>query len=349
MNRSTYNLLRRTLVILGAAAGFATATNVIAQGTVTLSGGGGSCTYSGMSIQPNGNVSVTCSGSGGTPNPAGRAFFTLTAPSTIAANTVYNAGQFKVSRTESGGPAENVAFGYSVTGAGCTYASSGPFWLSPPGGAKPSEPLIVSTTGSGSCTVTLTVQEGHSGSNPLTLTIGTTTTPVDPGPVVNGCAAPAAGSQNRTDNIGILLRDGGGSSVDQLRMDSGTIAYYKVVAAPKPEQSVLIMFTQGQQPNSPASMLTEFSVSKCPGVIETNVPQCYYRSIAINSNALPIYTAPVAQYGWTSQAAIGDRGCYAPVGEQPYYINVRWTFATCVWGAGNCGTSMQWAPTGSNF
>jgi len=333
--------------VLGVVAGVATGTEVAAQGTVTLSSGG-SCTYSAMTIQPNGNVSVTCSGTTNPPpQTPGQAIFAISGVSQLNTGTAYNSGQFKVSRVDTGGPAENVAFGYTVTGTGCVFRSQGPFWLTPPSGSKPSQDLdIVTGAVSGSCTITLTIQEGHghNGTNPMSMTVGSS----GPGPIA-GCSAPAAGSVDRTNNIGILYRDGGGSSVDQLRMDSGTIAYYKVVGAPKPEQSVRVMFTQGQQPNTPPGVVTEISVSKCPGVIDTSIAECYYRSISINNNAIEMFTAPVPQYGWTSQEALAGRGCYTPVAERDYYVNVKWSYGSCPWGAGNCGSSMQWAPTGSNF
>ena len=152
---------------------------------------------------------------------------------------------------------------------------------------------------------------------------------------------------DRTGNIGALTMSGSG--VDQLRMDSRTIAYYKVPAAPNPGQSVLVYLTQGQQPNLPAGFVTEMSVSECPGVIKVTSDACYRTSVFANNNSIGIYTAAVPQYGWNDQASIGDRGCFAPVGTRSYYVNVRWTYPTCPWGSGVCGTSMQWAPTGSNF
>jgi hypothetical protein len=346
MIRPIPNLLRRTLVVLGAVAGFATVTDVVAQGTVTLSSGG-SCTFSSMTIQPNGNVSVQCSGGQPPPPPPpGQAFFTISGAGSLQPNTAYNTGQFKVSRTDTDGPNDVVAFGYTVTGAGCEFRSQGPYWLTKAAGNNNSHNLDIKTGASGGCTITLTIQEGHTGSTPMNMTVAGPNNETPP----PGCNGAAAGSIDRSGNIGVLYRDGGGSSVDQLRMDSGTIAYYKVVDAPKPEQSVLVHFTQGQQANLPAGFTAEFSVSQCKGEINPTLPfPCYQKTVFNNNNSVPIYTAAVPQYGWTSQAAIGERGCYAPTSERPYYVNVKWTYSTCAWGAGNCGTSMQWAPTGSNF
>ena len=346
MIRSIPNLLRRTLVVVGAAAGFATATDVVAQGTVTLSSGG-SCTFSSMTIQPNGNVSVQCAGGNNPiePPPVGQAYFSISGSGTLQPNTAYNTGQFKVSRTDTTGPNDVVAFGYTVTGAGCEFRSQGPYWLTKAAGNKNAHDLDIKTTASGSCTITLTIQEGHTGSAPMNMAVAGNGGP----PPESGCSAAPLNSVDRSGSIGILHRDAGGSSVDQLRMDSGTVAYYRVVGAPKPEQSVRVMFSQGQQPNTPPGVVTEFSVSKCPGVIDTTVPDCYYRNTSINNNAIEIFTAPVPQYGWVDQTALAGRGCYAPIAERNYYVNVRWSYGTCPWGAGNCGSSMQWAPTGSNF
>src|SRR5262245_60570941 len=118
MTRSIPNLLRRTLVLLGAVAGITATADVLAQGTVTLSGASGNnCSYSSMSISPNGSVTVQCSGSGTPTTPTvGQAFFTLSGPTTIAANTSYTQGEFKVTRTDNSGPSGTVAFGYTVSG-----------------------------------------------------------------------------------------------------------------------------------------------------------------------------------------------------------------------------------------
>src|SRR5689334_15466771 len=119
MTRSIPNLLRRTLVLLGAAAGLLAADSALAQ-TVTLTGAtGNSCSYNAISISPNGSVSVQCAG--GTvdpppPPPPGQAQFTLTGPATLAPNTAYTNGEIKVTRTDgSNGPTASVAFGYTIT------------------------------------------------------------------------------------------------------------------------------------------------------------------------------------------------------------------------------------------
>lgn len=341
MTQHTPNLLRRTLVLIGVAAGFATATSVVAQGTVTLSGSSGnSCSYSAMTIAPNGNVTVTCQGGGGPPPPPpGQAYFTISGPASLTPSTAYSAGQFKVSRTDTNGPADSVAFGYTVTGNGCQFRSRGPYWLSPPNGSKPSETLDIQSEASGSCTITLTIQEGHTGSSPHQMTVAGS-------PVPAGC--PAVDPNIATE------RPSSYGPVDHLRMDSGKIAYYKVIAPPNPAASVVVDFTQGQQPATPAGMVTEYSVSLCPGTMDKHpATQCYYRSTNIDFNKIVIYTAGLPQWNWIDQTSIGDRGCYAPAltsagQSQQFYVNVRWTYPSCPWGSGYCGTALQWG-IGSNW
>jgi hypothetical protein len=130
-------------------------------------------------------------------------------------------------------------------------------------------------------------------------------------------------------------------TIREHRMNSGVIAAFPLQSPQGTKAS--IAFTQGQQAATPAGPITEFSISKCPGVIDTTVPQCYYRNTTININQITVYTKPV--YTWASQATLGNRGCWAPASEGPWYVNVRWTYATCPASyTRGCGFSVQWTP-----
>ena len=141
------------------------------------------------------------------------------------------------------------------------------------------------------------------------------------------------------------MRDLEFGPVDQLRMKSGQIAVYTVVAQPaNPPGFSSVKFTQGQQPNTPAGQITEFSVSRCPGVIQTAVPNCYVRSNFVNQNDITIWTKTKPEWGWVDQASIpAGYGCMADSSQGTMYVNVRWTYPTCNWGENACGSSMQWA------
>ncbi len=127
----------------------------------------------------------------------------------------------------------------------------------------------------------------------------------------------------------------------QHRMASEAIASFPVLAAPNGWATSV--FTQGQQPSTPAGVVTEFYVSRCRGAIVPPpagvVDRCYYRSVFVNNNQIAVFTRPVN--GWDSQETLGDRGCWAPASEGTWYVNVRWTYETCPFAS--CGFSLQWA------
>ena len=124
-------------------------------------------------------------------------------------------------------------------------------------------------------------------------------------------------------------------------MVSGQIASFPVLA-PQDSSVVSNVINQGQQPATSGGAITEISVSKCPGVIDTSVPQCYLRGTDRNNNQLPIYTAARRSPG-RSQATLGGRGCWAGDPGVQYYVNIRWTYGTCPFtSSGGCGFSEQW-------
>jgi hypothetical protein len=125
--------------------------------------------------------------------------------------------------------------------------------------------------------------------------------------------------------------------VVQLKMYSGNVAVIPVVAPRNGRVSV--NFTQGQQPWSAGQTVTEFTVSKCPGLIDSSNPSCYMRSPFLNYSSISIYQNPLGD--WVDQTTLGRNGCWAPQSEGPWYINVRWTYPNCPLGGG-CGFSLQW-------
>jgi hypothetical protein len=324
-------LLRRTFIATGAGLILAGSLPAASQ-TVTLSGvSGNSCTYSQMTVQPNGTISVTCqSVSSPTPTPTS-ANFTVTSVSQTAASS-----PVEVTIARSGGPAQalNVKWTYSGT---CGTAVNDNFSLADGG-----QWIDRFTMGaSGSCTVTITPPAGHTASpSTATISIGTSAPPPPTGgtplPVPVGCPA--------VDSTNVLARSLSYGPVDQLRMKSNVIAYYPVIAQPDTRYAS-IEFTQGQQPNTPGDTVTEFSVSRCPGVISTAVPACYYQSTRglSNNNKITIYTRTKPEWGWVDQASMGSAGCLADANQGQWFVNVRWNYPSCPWGENNCGFSMQWS------
>jgi hypothetical protein len=120
---------------------------------------------------------------------------------------------------------------------------------------------------------------------------------------------------------------------------------YAPVASPSAGKSS-VYFEQSIGTSTANAMHTEISVSHCPGAILTPstspavASQCYVSTDYTVDNRLYIYTKPV--FSWTSQAALGNRGCWAgdAATTGPYYVNYRWTYGGCAFGS--CGFVLQW-------
>jgi len=347
---TTYSkLLRRTFMAVGttllAGAGLPAASQ-----TVTLSGAtGNTCTYSQMTVSPNGQIMVTCSGGSGPVAPTG-ATFSVSMTTDTGTTAAGSTGKAAIRRT--GGTEATLLARWTYSGTGCAAGTSDMIGLED--GVQWNDAFTLGA--SGTCTITVTAPAGHTGSS-ASLTVGAASNP-NPNPNPNpapagpaGCPAPAANYLYQTMNKWKTLNGEPATSwsdVDQLRMASGQVATYDAIAPPKPWITVALAFTQGQQAAMPSGYSkTEMSVSKCPGVIDTSVPQCYHSSGSSTSNMIKIYRAPVVATGWNSQELIGTRGCYAPDTDasgqpQKWYVNVRWTYTSCAYSNG-CGFSMQWS------
>ena len=323
MNSSRQNLLRRTLALAGVLSGVAFAIPAAAQ-TVTLSSGA-SCTYTSMTVSPNGAVSVTCQAAGNETT----ATFGVSGPASMIIGSTGNVATV----TRSGGPAESLTINYQIAGAGCPGA-----WgtLTFAQGA-PAQTIALTPTAEGVCNIGIAAPTGHTATPNFVSIPVSATAPPPPPPGPAGCPTPQVGYIQESLAFGY---------VDQLRMASGVIASYPLIDSQYPKSSIAM--TQGQQPNTPADVTTEMFVSKCPGVIDptgtagSNGASCYRKSNYTNNNAITAYVKPTS-FGWDTQAEIGTRGCWAPSSEGTWYVNVRWTYpAACPWTTG-CGFSMQWA------
>jgi hypothetical protein len=185
----------------------------------------------------------------------------------------------------------------------------------------PAERLLTEAQYTG--TVTVGARDSSGRAMTLPQVFGFSTRDTEPPPIVAGCPAPEANSEvRRLDHPAppkVLKR---------------TSAHVTSVRIPRPGS---IRFLQGQMPVTPASPYTEMTISRCPGVIEPNLhSQCRLASSFYQFNSIAAVDRPLSDNQDTAA------GCLAPSSEQ-YYVNFRWTFATCHWGLGECGFSIQWA------
>jgi hypothetical protein len=312
-------LFRRTLAVLGSAAAMLAAAPSLGQGTATMVGGTTSCPYTTMTVAPNGNITINCGAANDT-----TATFILTAPASLTVGGAV--GNALVSR--SGGPNVSLTVNYSASGA-CSTTGTGALTFALVGGTQ-SIPLTPAAA-AGTCIVSITPPATHavspsSGSVSIPVTTGGGGGP-EPIP---GCPAPQADYK--------LVNLGWSSAPSELRMATGVIASFPIPAPRTTKSSVRL--SQGQVAVSPGG-ISEFSISKCPGVINTSGGSCYKSVPAGNyTNAPDAYTKPVGT--WDSQAEFDSRlSCWAPAAEGQWYVNVRWTYTTtnCPYG---CGYSLQW-------
>lgn len=318
---SNSNFLRRTAVALATVAGFFA--NEVSAQAVTLSTGA-SCTYSSMSVQPNGSVSVTCSGSPPPPPPPNpidstqTGYFGIGGPASMPTGT---SSKFNVTRNA--GTAGDAIITYVVTG-GCT-ASGAP--LSFPNGGTTSQMITVTAPGTvGSCTVSLNPPAGNGqlgtpSSMSVTITQGTGTQQA-------GCPA----APNNVLDFELKL-----SGADVQRMESGRIAsaVLPIIGIRASGQVVL-----GEATTSPrGAAVVEISISRCRGEINTNGGSCYLRTD--NPTFTTMTWLENAKWGASTDGIAATYNlCKAYTTDGTFYVNMRYTYSQCNYGT--CGFVSQW-------
>jgi hypothetical protein len=362
------SLLRRTAVAIAATA-VAFVSIPASALTVTLSSGQ-TCSYSGMTVDPAGNVVVTCSGTttgGGTTLPpvtTGPDTFTLTAPVSL---TVGSTGNAMITR--SGTPSTgNVAVNFAIMGACSGAPNSGQIVFTP---TTPSQPLALTGIAAGTCSILMNIGYGTgtaalpeldfavTGSTP---TGGTTGGPTPTGtsgsgslpynvntiinqaayvPGLNGAAVPTVPTcpspdpSTRMANLPLP----NGVYINPLMAPSGTITSFPLYGLNQFNRTnASVNFGETPFSYSPAPYTADVSISPCPGVIPATYDvraNCDRRGdAAVNGWSL----------GWVNSASspVAYFNCLAPETTQ-YYYNVRWTYSagTCAQGQTTCGFSVN--------
>lgn len=334
------HLLRRTLAALVAMSGLGFTSAVQAQGTVTLTGASGNnCSYSAMSITPNGNVNVTCSGSPPPPPPpppTGETFAMSVANLTAPVGGIVN---WSVVRN---GPAGTV-FGattvqFSYSGSGCALNGTYPVAFE---ANQMSSPISAPMAGNGICTATLvTPPSPASLASPTStvITVGTggpTTPPISTAGCPTGYVPP---EEMVTASLG-----GQGNLLQQLLRSGQTVS----MPMPAPGgnwNSGTITMSEGA--TSPQPVTIEMSLNKCPGLIEPDngTSACNVRTTFGHNNKVQFLTRPYGGFNAnTPPETLRLYGmCWAGDSNSQYYMNVRWTYPSCQWGI--CGYAFQFNP-----
>jgi len=92
---------------------------------------------------------------------------------------------------------------------------------------------------------------------------------------------------------------------------------------------------------TPSPVTLEISINKCPGLVETDLTnRCNLSSSNGTYNSM---TSLIKPYSIITNGTIANRYgiCWAADGGQ-YYVNARWTYANCAFGAQVCGFAIQY-------
>jgi hypothetical protein len=355
MSFNPYNLLRRTFLVVAAAAAIAS-TPALAQQIKKSEDGTVLCgAYTGIAVAPNGGIAIT--GCGGSTTPAGTPAGTFTIS---AANTT--ALPWNVTS-----PSTGVAATFTVTRSNGT---SGPVTLpfTRDGGCGPlplqdsvaftdgqtTATLTVRTPNNdATCTFTLGNPTAGSGSTASSAPVlGTayrayvlvgvgagvpswaTTTP--PPPPTGAFNCPTPDPINTTSNFSLTY---GGGLNGSLSMNSGQIGYTALPAfsssgGPAQGESGKIGVNIGT--NSPKSGTVEVSINHCPGVIDTagayvqgtTGGKCYQSFPIDQSEHDQFWFEAISPRGATTMDTWANAYsiCEAYSSNGPWYVNVRYNF-----------------------
>jgi hypothetical protein len=325
-------LLRRTIAVVATAMALGATAEAQAQGKVKLSGAqGNECSYSSMSITPDGSVTVVCSGtSTPPPPPVDNSIPGTFSMSSAAMNATANTTpQVPVVRT-GGGLAFTVY--YWFTGSGCKQTTVGALnfatgvmtaYLPAPVGAA-------DTT----CTVNLgqpaaPAALGSQKTTTITVVAGSTTPPP-----VSGCPA---GFVPPADMSGMTLTGMGQPLIAMQK--SG-----QVLSIPLPNLGGLatgqVTFGESSTAATPQPVTLEISINKCPGLIDTSSTSCNLKSTMSSYNSITWFAKA---YSIITDAASADKKGYCWAGDSSqYYVNARWTYQSCPFGAQACGFAVQY-------
>lgn len=325
------SLLRRTFVVLATALALGAVSDAHAQGKVKLTGASGKdeCSYSSMSITPDGSVTVQCSGTPPPPPPPPPSVETYVMSTGAMTASPHTVVEFAVVRS---GP-EGTTFGattvnFSYSGAGCAITGTYPVAFA---AAQMTSPIQAPISAGGTCAATLVAPPSPAVlGNPSTTTITVVGGTPPPPPPPAGCPA-------TPENMLTATFAGLGNPILQMQA-SGQVVSIPVPADGRVSGQVTFGETVGGA-YTPQPVVIEISINKCPGVIDTNyTSQCNLRNTNGFFNTMTWLNKPYSTINSTNANLYGF--CWTGEPNTQYYINARWTYASCAFNHPVCGFSI---------
>lgn len=153
-------------------------------------------------------------------------------------------------------------------------------------------------------------------------------------PAVAGC--PAAPS-----DVLYAQLSGVGNPIMQ-RQTSGQMVFLDLPSDQYTTTSGQVMFTESAGgAYTPQPVTLEISISRCPGVIDTDYSNaCNLRSTNGNYNAITWLAKKYSILDGSNASQYGY--CWAGDSNTKYYVNARWSYNQCAYGASTCGFAVQY-------
>lgn len=193
-----------------------------------------------------------------------------------------------------------------------------------------------------SCTYT-EVKIGQQG-NMIIQCAGDIPPPVGP-PTLPPVTPPAPPTAGCPANAGTPVAFGKAGDKLDLTGRSGQIFYMALPKIPSDgKNSGYLNILDSPGLASPPGNTVEISISKCPGVIDTNTANsCNKRFNEVGYVSYYWFARTTPRFP-TPQAINAAGACYAPESEGQWYFNTRWTFQQCAFGYTVCGFKFYWTP-----
>lgn len=334
------SLLRRTFAVLVAAAAFGAMSDANAQAKVKLNGGSklDECTYSSMSITPDGGVLVQCSGTTTEPPPPPpppppvETYAMGSSAMTAPANSTATVPVGRAGPTGSVFAAATMYYWY--TGNGCQWSDVGAVTFA---AGQTSATISAPVTAEGTtCTVNLATPASPAVLGSPSTTVITVTAPSAPPPPPPPSNCPT-GFVMPVDMVSSSL-PGLGNPIFAMQKSG------QVISIPLPNLNGLNtgQITFGESPTAvtPQPVTIEISINKCPGLIDSGPSSCNLRSTQGSYNSITWFAKAYSII--TDATSANQRGyCWAGDADQ-YYVNARWTYQYCPLGAQVCGFAVQY-------